>query len=123
HTDSDLNAREITWEVDFTNGSDEDIANGILTDILPDGLGEARDFVVKELSFDFDGNKTVGDEVDFNEPTVDGNEFEMTFDNVPARGGYRVEYTTTITDYTISEFTNNATFAYDNERLPADTTV
>src|SRR5699024_6547693 len=49
--------------------------------------------------------------------------FELTFDNVPARGGYTVEYKTTITDYTISEFTNDATFTSDDVNLDAKTTV
>src|SRR5690625_2068354 len=123
HPDSDKNAREITWSVDITNGSKEDISNGFLKDILPEGVGEPRDFVVKELTFDFEGNKVVGEEVSFNEPTVDADGFEMTFDNVPARGGYRVEYTTTITNYEISEFTNDATFVSEDVNLEAKTTV
>src|SRR5690625_2643635 len=123
HPDSDRDAREITWSIDIINGNEEDISNGVLKDILPEGVGEPRDFVVKELTFDFEGNKVVGEEVAFNEPTVDGNEFELTFDNVPARGGYTVEYTTTITDYEISEFTNDATFVSDDVNLEAKTTV
>src|SRR5690625_2958521 len=123
HPDSDRDAREITWSIDIINGNEEDISNGVLKDILPEGVGEPRDFVVKELTFDFEGNKVVGEEVAFNEPTVDGNEFELTFDNVPARGGYTVEYTTTITDYEISEFTNDGTFVSDDVNLEAKTTV
>src|SRR5699024_9077476 len=123
HADSDKNAKEITWSVDVKNGSDEALVDGVLKDVLPEGVGEPRDFVVKELSFDFEGNKVVGEEVSFNEPTVNGNEFELTFDNVPARGGYRVEYTTTIEDYTINQFTNDATFTYDDVKLEATTTV
>src|SRR5699024_4751030 len=91
--------------------------------ILPEGVGEPRDFVVKELTFDFEGNKVVGEEVSFNAPIINGNEFELTFDNVPARGGYTVEYTTTIIDYEISEFTNDATFVSDDVNLEAKTTV
>src|SRR5699024_11897370 len=72
--------------------------------------------VVKTFSYDREGNKIVGEEVSFNEPTVDADGFEMTFDNVPARGGYTVEYTTTIIDYEISEFTNDATFTYEGDR-------
>src|SRR5699024_2339647 len=123
HPDSDKNAREITWSVDVTNGSEEDIIDGVLKDTLPDGVGEPRDFVVKTFSYDREGNKIVGEEVSFNEPTVDADGFEMTFDNVPARGGYTVEYTTTIIDYEISEFTNDATFTYEGGELKADTTV
>ncbi|MFC3900981.1 Cna B-type domain-containing protein [Aliicoccus persicus] len=123
HPDSDKNAKEITWSVDITNGSGEALVNGLLKDVLPEGVGEPRDFIVKELTFDFEGNKVVGEEVSFNEPAVNGNEFEMTFDNVPARGGYRVEYTTTIEDYTINQFTNDATFTYDGGELETNTTV
>ena len=123
HPDRDRDAREITWSVDITNGSEEDISNGVLKDILPEGVDAPRDFVVKELTFDFEGNKVVGEEVSFNEPTVDADGFEMTFDNVPARGGYRVEYTTTIINYEISEFTNDATFVSEDVNLEAKTTV
>ena len=77
---------------------------------------------MKELT-DFEGNKVVGEEVSFNEPTVDADGFEMTFANVPARGGYRVEYTTTIINYEISEFTNDATFVSEDVNLEAKTTV
>src|SRR5699024_1538729 len=108
--DQFTNAREITWSVDITNGNEEPITNGVLKDILPDGVGEPRDFVVREFTYDFDGNKVPGNEVEFNDPIIDGNEFELTFDNVPARGGYTVEYTTTITDRTATQFTNDATF-------------
>src|SRR5699024_5103011 len=69
HADSDKNAKEITWSVDVKNGSDEEIVDGVLKDLLAEGVGEARDFVVKELTFDFEGNKVVGEEVPFNEPT------------------------------------------------------
>src|SRR5699024_8326696 len=62
-------------------------------------------------------------EVEFNDPIINGNEFELTFDNVPARGGYTVEYTTTITDRAMTEFTNNATFTAEDVNLDANTTV
>ncbi|MBY7141857.1 Cna B-type domain-containing protein [Virgibacillus sp. NKC19-3] len=121
--DSDRDAREITWIVDITNGSDQPITNGALGDVLPDGVGEPGNFEVRELTYDVDGNETVGNEVDFNDPTRTENGFEMIFDSVPARGGYQVEYTTEITDYSITEFTNDATFNHDDGELEANTTV
>src|SRR5699024_9009058 len=95
----------------------------VLKDTLPNGVGEPRDFVVKTFSYDREGKKIVGEEVSFNEPTVDADGFELTFDNVPARGGNTDKYTTTIIDYVISKITNDATFTYEGGELKADTTV
>ena len=117
------NAREITWSVDITNGNEEAITNGVLKDILPDGVGEPIDFVVEEFTYNFEGNKVPGEPVSFNDPIINGNEFELTFDNVPARGGYTVEYTTTITDKAMTKFTNNVTFTAEDVNLDANTTV
>lgn len=122
-TDSAVNAREVYWTVDIVNGANEAIENGTLADVIPEGLGEARDFVVREITFDVDGNEIVGDEVDFNTPTLTDDGFEITIDSIEGRSGYRIEYTTSIDDYSISQFTNDATFVYDDGELEAQSTV
>lgn len=122
-TDSPVNAREINWSVDIINGSDQPITNGILKDVLPDGVGDPSNFVVRELTYDIDGNVTVGEEVDLNTPEPVEGEFEMSFSSIPARSGYQVKYTTEITDFDINVFTNDATFDHDDGDLEAKATV
>jgi len=122
-TDSPVNAREVYWTVDLVNGADEAITNGTLADIIPDGLGEPYNFIVREITFDLDGNEIVGDIVDFNDPTLTDNGFEMTFDSVEGRSGYRVEYTTAIEDINVAQFTNEATFDAENTNLEAEATI
>nr|WP_238482617.1 Cna B-type domain-containing protein [Lederbergia galactosidilytica] len=122
HPDRELNAREITWTIDIMNDHEEAITNATLKDIIPDGLGEPRDFVINELSIGLNGDKRVGAE--FNaKPQVDGNEFNIEFENIAPYQGYRIQYTTTIEDYTIDSFTNDALFSYGGAGLPAKATV
>src|SRR5699024_1841360 len=123
HTNSPVNAREIYWAVDITNGADEAIIGGILADVVPEGLGEPHDFVVREISYDIDGNEVIGDPIDFNDPTLTDDGFEMIFDSIESRSGYRVEYTTAIEDIDIAQFTNEATFVSGNIDLEAKATV
>ena len=122
HPDRGLNAREITWTIDIMNDHEEPITNATLEDIIPDGLGEPRDFVINELSVGLNGDKRVGDKVDAN-PQVNGKEFNIEFKNIAPYQGYRIQYTTTIEDYTIDSFTNDALFTYGDKELPAKATV
>lgn len=122
HPDRDQNAREITWSIDVMNNNDTLISNAILTDALPEGLGSPRDFEVYELSVGLNGEKIQGDIVDA-APGIDGNEFELNFNSMAQFSGYRVEYTTTIENYSIESFTNEALFSYGDVELPADVTV
>lgn len=122
HTDRDMNAREITWTIDVMNDNDAPIIDAVLQDILPEGLLNPRDFVINELSVGINGDKQVGNTVDIN-AEVDGNEFIIDFPEIAPFNGYRVQYITTIEDYSITEFTNNAKFSYGDTELPADTTV
>ena len=122
HPDRQMNAREITWTIDVLNDNDEPITGATLRDILPEGLGEPRDFVIHELSVGLHGDKRIGTEVDLN-AQVNGNEFLIEFSEIAAFNGYRVNYTTTIEDYSLESFTNNAEFSYDDKKLPEDVTV
>src|SRR5699024_2326363 len=118
-----VNDKEIYWTVDIVNGADEPITKGILADIIPDGLGEPHDFVVREISYDIDGNEVVGEPIDFDNPTPTDNGFEMIFDSIESRSGYRVEYTTAIEDINRAQFTNHATFVSGDIDLEAKATV
>ncbi|CEI83160.1 Collagen adhesin precursor [Oceanobacillus oncorhynchi] len=123
-TDSPVNAKEVYWTVNIVNGADEAIENGMLADVIPNGLGEARDFEVREITIDVDGNEIVGNPIDdFNAPTLTGDGFEMTFDSIDGRSGYQVNYTTSIEDINVAQFTNDATFVSDNIDLEAQATV
>ncbi|WP_156854135.1 Cna B-type domain-containing protein [Oceanobacillus sp. AG] len=122
HPDRDLNAREITWTIDIMNDHEEPITNATLEDVIPDGLGVPRDFVINELSVGLNGDKRVGDEFNAN-PQVDGNKFNIEFENIAPYQGYRIQYTTTIEDYTIDSFTNDALFSYEGSELHAEATV
>ncbi|SFM46536.1 Uncharacterized surface anchored protein [Gracilibacillus orientalis] len=122
HPDADQDAREITWTVDVINTNEEEITGATLADSLPEGLGEARDFVINELNIGYDGDKTVGAETS-QSTSVTENEFEVELGTIAPYEGYRIQYTTTIEDYTKESFTNEATFNYGDESLPADATV
>ncbi|MEI3611270.1 Cna B-type domain-containing protein [Pseudogracilibacillus sp. SO30301A] len=122
HPDRDLNAREIIWTIDVMNDNAEPITDATLKDILPEGLGEPRDFIVNELSVGINGDKHLGNTVNI-EPQVDGNEFHIEFENIEPFKGYRIQYTTSIEDYTIDSFTNDALFTYEGAKLPAEATV
>ncbi|WP_058308511.1 Cna B-type domain-containing protein [Gracilibacillus massiliensis] len=123
HPDSQNDAREIKWTVDVINTNEEEITNATLTDSLPAGLGEARDFVIHELTLGYDGDKTVGEEVLPGSESVAEDEFEVELGTIAPYTGYRIQYTTTIEDYSKDSFTNDASFNYGGESLPAQATV
>lgn len=97
HPDREMNAREITWTIDVMNANDEPITNAVLKDVLPDGLGTPRDFVINELSIGINGDKRVGNTVEI-ESKIDGREFTIEFDEIAPFNGYRIEFKTDI-DY------------------------
>uniref|UniRef100_UPI0013D4C63E collagen binding domain-containing protein n=1 Tax=Gracilibacillus saliphilus TaxID=543890 RepID=UPI0013D4C63E len=123
HPDTDHDAREITWEVDVINTNEEEITGATLADSIPEGLGEARDFVIHELVIGYDGDKTVGAEALPGSESVAEGEFEVELGTIAPYKGYRIQYTTTIEDYSKDSFTNDATFNYGDESLPAQATV
>ncbi len=120
HPDSEHDAREITWTIDVINTNDEEITEATLVDNIPPGLGEARDFVIHELSVGFDGDIREGADVT---TILNPSEFPIDLDTITPFNGYRVQYTTTIENYAAVSFTNEATFEYDEESLEADATV
>ncbi|MHC0552887.1 collagen binding domain-containing protein [Salinicoccus sp. CNSTN-B1] len=123
HPDQSHNAKEITWTIDVMNNNSEAVTTATLTDILPEGLGEPENLVITELSTNLNGDKVTGNTVDNVTANTNETGFDLAFDNLEPYKGYRIQYTTKITDRTQTEFTNNATF-YDGESdLPADSTV
>ncbi|WP_066191397.1 Cna B-type domain-containing protein [Gracilibacillus timonensis] len=120
HPDTEHDAREVTWTIDVINTNDEEITDATLADNIPDGLGEARDFVIHELSVGYDGDIREGDDVT---STLNPSAFPIDLGNVAPFNGYRVQYTTTIENYAAESFTNEATFEYGEESLPADATI
>lgn len=123
HPDQAHNASEITWTIDVMNNSSEAVTTATLADILPEGLGEPEDFVITELSTNLSGDKVTGETVDDVTPIPNDSGFELAFDNLEPYQGYRVQYTTPITDRTLTEFTNDATFHDGESDLPAEATV
>lgn len=121
--DSNQDAKEITWTIDVGNPSGNEILNPKLTDIIPEGLEfEAASVKVYELIVGLSGDVSQGAEVQLSSQIV-GQNFEINFDSMKAYKGYRVEYTTKITDYSKTKFTNNAVLTYDDKNLPAKATV
>ncbi|MFD1067289.1 Cna B-type domain-containing protein [Oceanobacillus locisalsi] len=124
--DSETNATEITWTVDIVNGGENPLTNGVLTDTLPDGVGNPENFVVRPITYDVDGEESVGEPLDlgeFSDPTIGDGDFNWDLGDIPERSGYQVEYTTSIEDYEQGSFTNDAEFHHDDGELEAQTTV
>lgn len=120
HPDTQHDAREITWTIDVINTNDEEITEATLADNIPAGLGEARDFVIHELSVGYNGDIREGADVT---STLNPSGFPIDLGTIAPFNGYRVQYTTTIENYAAESFTNDATFEYGDTRLPADATV
>ncbi|MFA1818864.1 collagen binding domain-containing protein [Virgibacillus oceani] len=120
HPDTQHDAREITWTIDVLNTNDEEITDATLADNIPSGLGEARDFVIHKLSIGYDGDVREGADVT---SAINPSEFSIELGEIAPFNGYRVQYTTAIENYAAESFTNDATFAYGEESLPADATV
>lgn len=124
HPDSSHDAKEITWTVDVVNGGASEITNAKVTDTLPAGLELQSDsFVITELTIGIDGSKHEGSKITKTPDLVSASNFELSFDEIKPYKGYRIKYTTSITDYTKSTFTNAATFQYGENTLPAKATV
>lgn len=120
HPDSKENAKEITWKIDVINTSEEEITITSLEDTIPEGLGVARDFVIRELNIGLGGGISEGDKVTLT-PVPTG--FPIALGNMKPFSGYQIEFATDIEDYTKAVFTNNATFKYGSKSLPATATV
>ncbi len=120
HPDTKHDAREITWTIDVINTNDEEITAATLEDNTPNGLGEARNFVIHELNVGYDGDIRKGADVTSN---LNPSKFPIELGTIAPFNGYRVQYTTTIENYAAESFTNEATFKYGEESLPAEATV
>lgn len=118
HPDSQNNAKEITWTIDVVNTNDEPISDAQLRDELPEGLGNATDFIINHLTVGYDGDIRKGEAADI---TADG--FPVELGNIDPYKGYRITFTTPIEDKDQESFTNKAWFEYDEVSIPAEGTV
>lgn len=116
-------ATEITWTIDVVNTTGEILNNSKVTDVFPTGVGQGKDFKINELKVGLDGKKTVGSLYTAATPSITETGFDVLFEEMAPFSGYRIEYTTPITDYTVTTFTNKATFEYADKKLPAEATV
>jgi len=112
--DSKQDAKEITWSIDIVNNGDTTISDVIVGDNIPAGL-KLKDgsFTITELTIGYNGSKyEVKDSKKGTIPTLTDGGFELEFDEIDPYKGFRLEYTTTITDYVKTSFSNNAYFDY-----------
>ena len=122
--DRTTNASKITWTVDITNPSDEAITNAKFKDKLPEGLElEPVSIKVKDLNIKLNGDLSEGSVVTVASPAIDGQNFELDLPTIAPYKGYRIEYTTIITDRSKTQFTNDAAFEHGGNSLLADATV
>ncbi len=124
HPDASTDAREITWTIDIINTNDEAVSGASVSDVVPEGLEmKSGSFEFRELVIGIDGESKAGDQVPF-EAEVKGQDFSIEFGDIGAFKGYRIQYTTTILDFSKdASFTNSATFKYGETELPAESTV
>lgn len=120
HANAETDATYITWTVDVINNTDKKITGAKVTDVLPEGLGSPRNFVIKKLQIGLDGDRKARETV-FSEKQS----FDIELGTMDSYTGYRIEYITDIEDYTKKSFSNSAVFTYDSKEggLPAVGTV
>ncbi|WFA08017.1 LPXTG cell wall anchor domain-containing protein [Tissierella sp. Yu-01] len=120
---SPKDAKEITWTIDIVNTNETTINDATVKDNIPEGLKLKDDSIkVYDLTVGLDGDKNPRDSVSVS-PIVSENNFEINFDSIDPYKGYRIEYATTIEDYSIDSFTNDAALSYEDKNLPAESTV
>lgn len=122
--DTYLDANLINWTIDFFNTESTDIAPITLTDVIPEGLEYDDDsLVVYPLAYGYNGGITQGDAIAAT-PTMTSSEITLNFtEPLKPYAGYRLAYTTTITDLFKNSFTNSAMLSYNDKDLIASSTV
>ncbi|MDP3385958.1 MAG: collagen binding domain-containing protein [Eubacteriales bacterium] len=122
--DAYLDANLITWTVDFFNTELTDISALTVTDVIPEGL-EYNDgsLTVYPLAYGYNGAIFQSEAIEVT-PTIIDAEIALDFtEPLMPYEGYRLVYTTSITDLFKTSFTNNATLSYDDKNLTASSTV
>lgn len=120
--DSSHDAKSITWTVDLANSGESPITAATLTDAIPEGLQlVAASVKGYALTVGLDGGLHPRNEVELDLNTEDG--LNVPLPAIAPYKGYRIEYTTTIEDYSKDAFTNSASLAYGAEPLTAAATV
>lgn len=117
-------AKAITWTIDVLNTTSDKLENVTLTDTTPEGLSLKTDsFKKTELTMGINGSKyTKGNSTSVSDPSS-GTGFSIDLGGIEPYSGYRIEYTTDITDFTKTTFTNTATIDKGTAPLTASTTV
>ncbi|MFD3450375.1 SpaA isopeptide-forming pilin-related protein [Microbacteriaceae bacterium 4G12] len=110
------NADQIAWTVNV-NKTKDTLTNVIVKDPMPAGLSlNTNSIKVYHLDVDIDGNTTLGAEADPNEYTIissNGSNLEIAFKD-KINQAYQIQYTTKITDDTVTTFDNTVTVSSDN---------
>jgi uncharacterized repeat protein (TIGR01451 family)/LPXTG-motif cell wall-anchored protein len=114
-------AKEITWTIDIMNPGTTEMTNAKLGDDIPSGLTlDPTSIVITDLTVGLDATVYEG-----GISSISASSFPIDLGEINKYKGYRVKYKTTIDNYALKEFTNNAKLSYDEniDGLPAGVTV
>ncbi len=124
--DGKEDAREITWTIDVLNTEKTNLVGATLSETaIPDGLSlDINSFTQTPLTMGYNGiSYPKGTAEGISDPSKNGG-FEIQLPEIAPYSGYRIEYTTTITDFSITKFTNTANLSKgDGKSLTATATV
>lgn len=108
-----LNATEITWTIDVVNTEGTPLKDTKVIDKLSLGLGEPSAFKITKLNVELEGNLSLNsEEYTGSKPVIDADKsgFTLSIDEIAPYTGYRIEYTTAITDFNEKIFKNTVKF-------------
>jgi uncharacterized repeat protein (TIGR01451 family) len=129
--DADKDPKNITWTVDVINIEETTINNPLVWDFIPEGLSlDETSIDIYDLNVGYNGDTSVGNALStgytirtgVDITTVDAS-VEVEFDSMDPYKGYRIEYTTTIEDFSKTSFSNEAHLGYDSKNLDAVATI
>jgi uncharacterized repeat protein (TIGR01451 family) len=127
-----VDATELSWTIDIFNTEVDTITDVTVSDVIPEGLAlEEGSITVHKLMMGYGdvvaGQAAVsqGDVYIYgpSDLTVNTSDFQLEFGEILPFSGYRIEYTTTITDFIKTTFTNSAILSYKDKNLLAEATV
>ncbi|MFA5576556.1 MAG: collagen binding domain-containing protein, partial [Tissierellaceae bacterium] len=112
--DKELNASYISWSIDV-NVKLEDLENGKIVDLIPEGLGEAYEVKIYDLTIGADGS--IGQYLSETNPqpsyTSAGN--KLTVNLGETNTAYRIEYKTKILDHSLATGKENIAHLIDKD--------
>ncbi len=127
--DSTTDAKEITWTVDYVNSRESEVTDVLVTDLLPEGLELTQvidSLDIKGLQVGYDGTvteRTSSERFDSKAVDKDTRTLTVGLGTLKPYEGYRLSYTTPITDYAKTSFTNDVHITYADQDLSASATV